>query len=178
MSLSSMPANDKLVILDSNGGNLSILSLVTNDSGYLATLPSPIYEGYTFDGWFTAKIGGDKVTTETHFADNITIFAHWTQNPYPTQQPTGSHRPLIIEIKDKDTVENDGEAGEDSKIVNPFHDVKDSDYYYDAVLWAFKNNITSGTSENSFSPTDSCTRAQTINFLWRVVGSPEPQKAN
>ena len=55
-----------------------------------------------------------------------------------------------------------------------FRDVKQSDYYYDAVKWAVEQGITEGTSVDTFSPHASCTRAQTVTFLWRAAGSPEP----
>ena len=55
-----------------------------------------------------------------------------------------------------------------------FDDVKEGNWYYDAVLWAVEHNITAGTSEHSFSPNDTCTRAQIVTFLWRAKGSPEP----
>ena len=55
-----------------------------------------------------------------------------------------------------------------------FRDVKQSDYYYDAVKWAVEKGITEGTSAEAFSPHTSCTRAQTVTFLWRAAGSPEP----
>ena len=57
---------------------------------------------------------------------------------------------------------------------NPFTDVKDADYFYDSVLWAVKGSITSGTTATTFSPKASCTRAQTVTFLWRAALSPEP----
>ena len=52
--------------------------------------------------------------------------------------------------------------------VNPFRDVRSSDYYCDAVLWAAENGITTGTSANTFSPDAACTRAQVVTFLWRT----------
>lgn len=58
---------------------------------------------------------------------------------------------------------------------NPFEDVSEDDYYYDAVLWAVKNNITSGTDETHFAPKESCTRAQVVTFLWRAMDEPEPE---
>ena len=57
---------------------------------------------------------------------------------------------------------------------NPFWDVSASAYYYDAVLWAVEEEITSGTSDTTFSPNASCTRAQAVTFLWRAAGSPAP----
>lgn len=56
----------------------------------------------------------------------------------------------------------------------PFTDVSSSAYYYDAVAWAVKNNVTEGTSATTFSPDVACTRAQMVTFLWREAGSPEP----
>lgn len=56
---------------------------------------------------------------------------------------------------------------------NPFVDVKEGAYYYDAVLWAVEQKITSGTSATTFSPDASCTRAQMVTFLWRAAGSPK-----
>ena len=55
---------------------------------------------------------------------------------------------------------------------NPFKDVNKNDYYYSAVLWAVENGITSGTSADTFSPTATVTRGQTVTFLYRAAGSP------
>ena len=60
----------------------------------------------------------------------------------------------------------------------PFADVTNGTYYYSAVLWAAENEITSGTSATTFSPDDTCTRAQIVTFLWRYRGRPEPVEAN
>jgi len=59
-----------------------------------------------------------------------------------------------------------------------FVDVYDSDYYYEAVNWAAARGITTGVSETEFDPQGACTRAQTVTFLWRAFGSPEPTAAN
>ena len=57
---------------------------------------------------------------------------------------------------------------------NPFTDLANGSYYYDAVLWAVENGVTAGTSANAFSPDNGCTRAQVVTFLWRAAGQPEP----
>ena len=49
---------------------------------------------------------------------------------------------------------------------NPFADIE-NDYYYNAVLWAVSNGITAGTGSNTFSPLKTCTRAETVTFLYR-----------
>lgn len=56
-----------------------------------------------------------------------------------------------------------------------FTDVQPGTYYYDAVLWATANGVTGGTTATTFSPGNSCTRAQMATFLWRAAGSPEPK---
>ena len=61
---------------------------------------------------------------------------------------------------------------------NPFVDVDSNAYYFEPVLWAVEQGITTGTSENSFSPLDVCTRAQVVTFLWRAAGKPEPVKTD
>lgn len=61
--------------------------------------------------------------------------------------------------------------------VNPFVDVNTGDYYYDAVLWALDNGVTSGTSAVTFSPNAVCTRAQMMTYLWRAAGSPRTSAA-
>jgi len=60
---------------------------------------------------------------------------------------------------------------------NPFVDVVKEEYYYDAVLWAAENGITSGADETHFAPGAITTRAQMVTFLWRAAGCPEPTKA-
>ena len=54
----------------------------------------------------------------------------------------------------------------------PFTDVAADAYYAQAVLWAVENGITNGTSETTFSPDQTCTRAHAVAFLYRMSGSP------
>ena len=56
----------------------------------------------------------------------------------------------------------------------PFTDVAEDSYAIDAIAWAYTNNVTSGTSETTFGPMDSCTRGQVATFLRRAAGCPEP----
>ena len=60
----------------------------------------------------------------------------------------------------------------------PFTDVPAGSYYYDAVLWAVENGITEGTSDTTFSPNATCSRAQIVTFLWRSEKSPAAGTAN
>lgn len=62
--------------------------------------------------------------------------------------------------------------------VNPFTDVSASDYYYNAVLWAVENGITTGVSADRFAPGATVSRAQTVTFLYRANGSPAANGAS
>ena len=56
--------------------------------------------------------------------------------------------------------------------INPFTDVKESAYYYDAVLWAKDEGVTGGVDATHFDPRGTTTRAQMVTFLWRAAGCP------
>lgn len=238
----SEPAETYTITFDANGGTVSQTSAVTGEDGKVSALPTPSRNGsYTFDGWYTSVSGGDKVTADTIFDADTTIYAHWTytggSNSGSSSTSTSSSgassctvsvnqtangtvtigpksaskgdtvtitvKPdngyelctLIVTNKNGDKVEVIEKNGEytfimpasnvtveasfveveESAWVNPFADVKESDYFYDAVLWAAENGITSGTDATHFSPNNPCTRAQAVTFLWRSYGSPEPK---
>ena len=65
-----------------------------------------------------------------------------------------------------------------TNVVNPFTDVDESDWYYNAVLWAVENNITSGATPTTFNPLGITNRAQAVAFLWRYLGQPEASGGN
>ena len=132
------------------GGSVITYTLTFNTNGG-STIPSitrmpganvqldpykPTREGYTFAGWYSDSALTQSIT-EVRLTYNMTVYAKWTKN-----------------------------------IVNPFTDVKSTDYFYDAVLWAVENGVTNGTTATKFSPNMICTRAQMVTFLWRAAGSP------
>ncbi|MBQ2919884.1 MAG: S-layer homology domain-containing protein, partial [Oscillospiraceae bacterium] len=57
---------------------------------------------------------------------------------------------------------------------NPFLDINETHFFYDSVLWAAEEGITTGTDDTHFSPAGICNRAQVVTFLWRYAGSPAP----
>ena len=61
--------------------------------------------------------------------------------------------------------ENEPSAGTS----NPFTDVDEEEYYYEAILWAAENGITNGVSNTEFDPDGECTRAQAVTFLYRTM---------
>ncbi len=67
-----------IVIFDGNGGTPSVGSMTTTNQK-LPSLPSASRSGsYSFDGWYTEKSGGTKITTDTVFSAKTTVYAHWT----------------------------------------------------------------------------------------------------
>ena len=216
-----------IVTFDGNGGTPSVGSMTTTNQK-LSSLPSASRSGsYSFDGWYTKKSGGTKITTDTEFPADTTVYAHWTYTggggssgySYYTIKATagtgGSISPSgnvsVREGRDQTfTITPDkGYAVANVKIDgksigavksytfenvrrthtievifmkangNPqtgvFVDVATGSYYEDAVDWAVENGITKGTDDTHFSPDGICTRAQAVTFLWRAAGSPKPE---
>ena len=215
-----------IVTFDGNGGTPSVGSMTTTDQK-LTSLPSASQNKHSFDGWYTEKSGGTKITTDTVFSANTTVYAHWTYiggggssgYSYYTIKATagtgGSISPSgnvsVREGRDQTfTITPDkGYAVANVKIDgksigavksytfenvsrthtievifmkangNPqtgvFVDVATGSYYEDAVDWAVENGITKGTDDTHFSPDGICTRAQAVTFLWRTAGSPKPE---
>ena len=60
----------------------------------------------------------------------------------------------------------------------PFTDVSESSYSYNAIRWAFSQQIAFGVTDTAFEPGKTCTRAQIVSFVWRAAGSPECDAAN
>ena len=59
-----------------------------------------------------------------------------------------------------------------------FDDVLPGAYCFDPVVWAVERGVTNGTTDTTFSPSDTCKTAHILTFLWRANGSPEPSAAN
>ena len=74
-----VPASTEFIVtFDGNGGTPSVGSMTTTNRK-LTSLPSASRRGsYSFDGWYTEKSGGTKITTATVFSANTTVYAHWT----------------------------------------------------------------------------------------------------
>ena len=64
-----------------------------------------------------------------------------------------------------------------TEIVGSFVDVPVSAWYADSVKWAVDKKITTGTSATTFSPDNTCTKAQIITFIWRAMGEPPCEQA-
>jgi hypothetical protein len=54
-------------------------------------------------------------------------------------------------------------------VSNPYYNIRFSDYYYAAVIWAYSKGIYQG---ETFDPEQLCTRSMTVEFFWRLAGCP------
>ena len=124
--------------------------ILTTANGYVSYMPLSFEAMKEENGNYTPRIN----------ASNLPVFTY-RYGP-ATQSPTP---PVLIE------------DSEEPEAVT-FIDVKPDAYYAQAVNWAVEKNITSGTTETTFSPDDTCTRAQILTFLWRAVGSPKADGTN
>ena len=87
------------ITFNPNGGKVTPASGTTGANGKLAHLPTPTRALYAFRGWYTAATGGERVTADTVFTANRTIYAHWTyisvgdgffRDPYDNSVPSAS----------------------------------------------------------------------------------------
>lgn len=74
----------------------------------------------------------------------------------------------------EESLDGETSAEETPAAENPFTDVAETAYYYEPVLWAVENGITTGKTETAFAPGETCTTAHILTFLWRANGCPEP----
>lgn len=66
------------VTFNANGGTVSPVAMITKEDNTLSSFPIPSYIGYTFIGWYTAPIGGTRITLNTVFDQDTTVYAQWT----------------------------------------------------------------------------------------------------
>ena len=72
------PASTEFIVtFDGNGGTPSVSSMTTTNQK-LSSLPSASRSKHSFDGWYTEESGGTKITTDTEFPADTTVYAHWT----------------------------------------------------------------------------------------------------
>ncbi len=95
-------------------------------------------------------------------------FDKWDQGVPGDEIAVGADLTIKAVWKDK--------AEEEDTRSNPFVYVKEMDYFYDAVLWAYYADpqVTNGMDETHFGSSSTVTRGQAVTFLWRAMGCPEP----
>ena len=153
------------VTASENIGNGTVTISPKNASaGSKVTVTVTPDEGYALES-FVIK---DENGKEIKLTDN-------GNGKYTFTMPSGK---VTVEPSFKAETAEPVEPAEPAKSVNPFTDVPSGAYYEDAVIWAVEKGITSGTTETTFSPDASCTRAQMLTFMWRAAGSPKATGSN
>jgi len=148
----------------SGGGTTGYRVTVTANAGGTASVNPTIPES---GDKVTVTVKPDKgfVTASVAVTDASGKAVAVTKNADGTYSYTQPDSRVTVDVRFRET-------GKSS--ANPFADVAEDAYYHDAVLWAYENGITSGTAPTTFSPYDKATRAQTVTFIWRAAGCPEP----
>mgnify|MGYP004492579851 CR=1 FL=1 len=164
-----------ITVTDSEGNELS---LTDNGNGaYTFTMPSgkvEIHVTFTEDGSLNPF---QDVPSDAYYSEavNWAVANNVTNGTSETtfEPDVGCTRAQVVTFLWRAAGQPEPTEG-----TNPFTDVKEGTYYYKAVLWAVEKGITNGTSETTFDPDETCTRAQIVTFLWRREGKPAPTGAN
>ena len=146
----SSSSGDYIVSVDKTTHGKVTVSPSRADKGDTVTITVKPDKGYELDELTITDKNGDKIK-----------LAEKDEGKFTFKMP-GSK--VTVEASFK-LIETEPEAP-------AFVDVPADAYYADAVAWAVKEGITSGTSATTFTPNASCTRAQMVTFLWRANGSP------
>ena len=119
----------------------------------------PEKEGYKFVGWYADK-DLDKKIDEVYLTQDTTVYAKWEK----IAEEVSEEPEETEEIKETETIS--------------FKDVKESDWFYEAVSYAVENGLMSGMSEDIFAPNTPLTREMLAVVLYNVEGQPESAEAN
>lgn len=84
-----------VVTFDPAGGSCGTSTAYTGWNDRFTFIPEATFSGHEFDGWYTEKTGGAKITDSFVFADNCTVYAHWTDSPSPASSDCGIG-PIVI----------------------------------------------------------------------------------
>ena len=152
------------VTLHANGGSVSPASVTTGADGKLASLPTPTRSSYSFNGWYTEKNGGTKVTTDTVFHAKTTVYAHWTYTGGGYYYPPVTYYTLRFET---------GGGSDISSVQGTYNAYIDLTQY--VPTWR-GHTFTGWYSERSLTNKVSgvyLTKDMTVYAGWRVTTAPQ-----
>ena len=152
------------VTLHANGGSVSPDSVTTGADGKLASLPTPTRSSYSFNGWYTEKNGGTKVTTDTVFHAKTTVYAHWTYTGGGYYYPPVTYYTLRFET---------GGGSDISSVQGTYNAYIDLTQY--VPTWR-GHTFTGWYSERSLTNKVSgvyLTKDMTVYAGWRVTTAPQ-----
>lgn len=119
----------------------------------------PEKEGYKFVGWY-ADEDLTKEIDEVYLTQDTTVYAKWEK----IEEEVPEESEEVEETEETETIS--------------FLDVKESDWFYEAVSYAVENGLMSGMSEDIFAPNTPLTREMLAVVLYNVEGQPEGTEAN
>ena len=152
------------VTLHANGGSVSPASVTTGADGKLASLPTPTRSSYSFNGWYTEKSGGTKITTDTVFHAKTTVYAHWTYTGGGYYYPPVTYYTLRFET---------GGGSDISSVQGTYNAYIDLTQY--VPTWR-GHTFTGWYSERSLTNKVSgvyLTKDMTVYAGWRVTTAPQ-----
>ena len=142
------------VTFDTQGGS-EIDSISVARNGFVTKPNAPIREGYTFAGWFTDAECKTAFDFDTRITDDLTLYAKWEQQ-------------ATVPVVPVDPTEPD----EPEEWKNPYTDVSEEDWFFDAVRYAQQQGLFSGVTATSFAPDEAITRGMLVTVLWRSEKEP------
>lgn len=240
------------ITFNANGAVVNPSYAITDSFGKLTNLPIPALADYKFNGWYTTPNGGTRITTETVFSSDTTIYAQWTKNSTnpggtvnpgnPTYDPGGTYVPPTYNITLPNvsggkisvnptsassgstvTITTVPDAGykltsltvsdtngknlelsvktesqytfkmpngkvtitvqfqpinADMSWQNPFMDISESDWYFDAVKFVNRNRLMNGVGNGSFAPNTHLSRAMFAQILYNKAERPSTTNNN
>lgn len=123
--------------------------------------------------WTTASLTGDVVLEGNVAVSNLSVFGSLTLEEGAILTVDAGYVTGNITLNGQELPENLTCGGEAVQApANPFTDVAEANYFYEPVLWAVEQGITTGRTETTFVPNDTCTEANILTFLWRANGEP------
>ena len=183
--VSNSKTNGKLSLVWANAENVSSDGALVTLSFTVADTAVPGDYPITISASGTRNENGEKIQVAVTNAV-ITLEEPYFEDPKeddpPKEEPETDVPSKPVIIVPAEPTEPDEEVDPPAAIpdaesptsVLSFADVLSEDYYYQPVLWAVENQITNGVSDALFAPDTTCSRAQTVTFLWRAAGSPLP----
>lgn len=145
------PATEKThtVTFNANGGAVGTAQITVAENAVYGTLPTPEFQGYTFDGWYTSAVGGTLISSTSVFAltTEQTLYAHWTK------QYKGSFANFTNKKTWSDSL---------------FVDLPTGEWFYTNTQTAYQLGLMNGVASGAFSPKTNLTIAETITLASRL----------
>ena len=139
-------------------GGTDIIKIRVKANGTIVKPEDPTKEGYIFGGWYSDPECTVEFDFDAKITKNTTLYAQWI--------------PEETETEDKP---DDGKDTDSTEWENPYDDVSEDSWYYEAVKFADESGIMNGTGEGSFDPNGKLTRGMFVTMLYRIEGTPEPE---